>query len=355
MIFNPFNINLNKDELENFRSEMLIFFDEKIRENCNYGDVVIKIGRKGAFVFEDLCKGYPLNVSEITFFDFSCFDPQTLKGKNILVFDDSIHTGKTIKKMLSTINDFGSLTVVTILASKDTYENLVNEYPNVRFVSHKILPEIEFLKVYYNFMPAYFDSICIPNLNLIVDKITFSRKLSKEEVVKLFSTELYEPEIIDSSIQFEDRFKMVLEFDEELRKKTYEYAVSNGINFELDQCKVRFFIHILENQTQIYLEYVITPIPTNLTLSNCTGRLNYKYFLCNKEINMRVECFICSVYNVTMYIRSFLRRILESNKLRLNYNSTLKFEPLPWIFNGTLIDSNNFTTTVVEDLSYSAL
>lgn len=88
-----------------------------------------------------------------------------IKGKNIVIFDDSIKEGRNIRRILELNGNFSSakkITVAVLLSRSDTKKKLESEFPNIKFYSEKETSKDNFSKDYLKFIQPYLDSICLP-------------------------------------------------------------------------------------------------------------------------------------------------------------------------------------------------
>lgn len=339
-----FKSNLSGSQLYAFRQDIMESFKTEIIQNIYKWDVLLVIGHKGLFIFEDIVNEIPLpeNIRCISSFEIETIDKFFFENKRILLFDDSIHGGDTIKNCINNIRKYKikSLTVVAILVNNESYGEIIEqeEYKNVEFIPYKVFPnEDEFLKFFLIYTREYLDFICMPKSknDLIIDEFTIPQKLSKEHVKNLFSTEKSIVQEEKTFIDFPERFKMVLEFSEEECEDIKSEVIPKNCNFDIEPCKVRFFVHTSEIKTKIYIEYIVHPNLANF--SKCNGQLKYKYNSCSgKDKDRDHDCLICSIYNLTKYVRTVLKKNIQRKKIYP------EFRELVWICNGSIIDHTAF-------------
>jgi len=322
--FNPFNQNLTKKELMSFRQNLLSFFQEEILNNIDNWDIIVKIDRKGILIFDDLVKDSPIpgKIMQIPSFDISSYgDEQGFENKSVLLFDDSIRTGKQIRTEIDKINRYNikSITVATIMANDETFENLENEYRNIGYIIFKILNGYDFRSLFTKYMTKYFDYICMPQTkDLKVVKYTFPFRFSSNRIMQLFKTEHSKVELEKTEIEFEDRFKMVLDFSDEEIANIKENVIPKHINLKIDTCKIRFFVHILEFKTEIYIEYIINP---KGDFSKCDSSFNY----CLKEKQEdNYICLVCSIFNLINFVEGPIKKKV------ISHNKSYEYYELPW-------------------------
>lgn len=313
--FDPFAESVSADELiNNFRHDLLNFFQDQVIDNVHKWDIIVKIDRKGILVFDDLIKDAQLSIEilQIPSFDIP-HKKKIFQNKRVLVFDDSIRTGGQISTAIDEINTLGviSISVAVVLAKEDTYEKLKEEYKNINFIQYKILNDVDFLYFFGKYMPSYFDYICMPQTkDLRVIKFTIPCKLSKSDVVNLFNTGKRKVEIIKTGIEYDDRFKMILEFTDDEIKEIEVKVIPKTIDLKLDTCKIRFFIHMLNIETNIYIEYIINPVGDFM---GCCG--DFKDCINSPQKETDPMCLLCSIYNLTNYARNMLEKdLIAQNK-----------------------------------------
>lgn len=318
--FDPFGDNLTKTELENFRQEISKYFNETIIDKIDNWDVIVKIDRKGILVFDDLSKGIfqPINIEQIKSFDVLNYENKTGFGNmNVLLFDDSIRTGGQIRTEIDKIRKYNikSLSVAVILANTNTLEELRNQYTDVEFISCKLFDNADFLTFFGKYMPEYFDYICMPQTkDLKVVEVKFSFKLQKDEIIQLFNTKKSNVDLEENKFEYEDRFKMVLDFSKDEIKEIEEKVIPENINLKLDTCKIRFFVHVSETETKIYIEFIVNPFGD---FSNCNEDFEY----CRQEHKEKdgPNCLFCSIWNLTNYLENRLKMNLDAQNMFYEY------------------------------------
>ena len=318
--FNPFGDNLTKTELEKFRQEMSTYFNEKIIDKIDNWDIIVKIDRKGILVFDDLSKGIsqPINIRQIKSFAYSNYEHKTgFENMNVLLFDDSIRTGEQIRKEIEQIRKYHirSLSVAVILANNNTFEKLRNQYADVEFISCKTFDNSDFLAFFGKYMPGYFDYICMPQTkDLKVDEVKFSFKLQKDEIIQLFNTKKSNVELVETKIEYGDRFKMILDFSKDEINEIEEKVIPKSVNLKLDTCKIRFFVHVSEIETKIYIEFIINPFGD---ITNCNEDFVYCFQKDKEKINS--GCLICSIWNLATHLKNNLKMNLDAQNIFPEY------------------------------------
>lgn len=318
--FDPFADNLTKTELENFRQEMSKFFNEKIVDSIDKWDIIVKIDRKGILVFDDLSKGtlQPINTKQIKSFDVLNYENKTgFENMDVLLFDDSIRTGEQIRSEIDKIQKYNikSLSVAVILANTNTLEELRNRYIDVEFIPCKSFDDADFLAFFGKYMPGYFDYICMPQTkDLKVDEVKFSFKLQKDEIIQLFNTKKSNVKLVETKIEYGDRFKMFLDFSKDEINEIEEKVIPKSVNLKLDTCKIRFFVHVSEIETKIYIEFIINPFGD---ITNCNEDFVYCFQKDKEKINS--GCLICSIWNLATHLKNNLKMNLDAQNIFPEY------------------------------------
>lgn len=90
-------------------------------------DVIISTLRKGSWIIDDILRVYGLNITHFTNKRLEEVPKEDLFDKHILVFDDSIHEGKSIINILSKINMPCSVRVACIAINDEAVEKIEKE------------------------------------------------------------------------------------------------------------------------------------------------------------------------------------------------------------------------------------
>ena len=326
--------NLSTEGLNSFRHDLIRFFNTKVFDSTHNWDIVVKVDRKGIWIFNDLMKDAQISSEFVQISSFGIIDNQELfQHKKVLIFDDAIHHGTKIREEIDKINKLGvkSLTIAVLFANSDTYEKLKIEYKNIELICYKILNDSDYSTEIIKHMPCYFDYLCMPQpTDLIVHRVRL-RKLSKNEIMQLFRTEKTKIEIVESNNEYDDRFKMTLDFSRDEIKDIKTKVIPKSIDLELSMCKIRVFVHISEMTTDIDIEYICIP---DSNFSGCDR--NFKYCFkrfdgvlvrdeCVKESENSPVCLKCSIFNLTDYVANMLKTCLIAQK------KSYEWIELPWI------------------------
>ena len=165
-------------------------------------------------------------------------------------------------------------------------------------------------------MPGYFDYMCMPQTkDLKIVEVKFSFELQKDEIIQLFNTKKSNVELEETIYEYEDRFKMVLDFSKDEINEIEEKVIPKSANWKLDTCKIRFFVHVSEIETKIYIEFIITPELGDF--SNCNE--DFEYCLQKSKEKDTHNCLFCSIWNLTTHLENMLKVNLNRQKIRCEY------------------------------------
>ena len=338
-----FTNHLNECEFFTFRQDLLEAFKNDILKNINKWDIIIVVGQKGLFIFEDMIQELDKNITYISNFEINSYGLDNFENKKILLFDDSINRGKTIGEKIDILLQYRtkSITVFSIASTVRRYNELVmkyRKYQNVEFMIYKkFSSKKRFCEFFLVYIREYLDFVCMPKYkrDLIVDEFIYSGKLSEVEVKNLFRTEKSIVETEGTFLQHKNRFKMVLEFCDEDYESLKRSVFPEKFDFELNPCKVRLYVHTSEAITKIFIEYIVLPELADFSI--CNKDLKNKYFSCSrKNENMNRNCLICTIYNLTEHVRKIILKKISEKKIRGDFKNVL------WLYEGETIDLNNF-------------
>ncbi|WP_321429853.1 phosphoribosyltransferase [uncultured Methanolobus sp.] len=320
--------SLSHEDILYFRKKIVAKY-RNIFSNDKW-DIIVKIDRKGILLYDDITRGELLNVKCVANYNSFLNNETLFKNKKILLFDDSIHKGKTILKNINIISEHNphSLDIAVVLADKNVFSNLKRKFhkSKINFMNPYMFGNNEehFLLLYKKYISPYLDYICLPQTkDLIIDKITFKGYLDDETLINLFSDKESSIRIYKS---FDDRSKMEMKLKCNA-KNLIEEADKKSIDafFEYDQLRVRFFVHKVNLQTTVYIEYIAFPNYFQKPTKPCKSCRVTKI----KELkNNGEDCLACLIYNTTKNLRkTILKKMNEEN-----------IEKEMWIFKGEIID-----------------
>jgi hypoxanthine phosphoribosyltransferase len=117
----------NLEEVTNLYTQMITrggiqSFLQKILGDVK-PDVVISTLRKGYWIMEDFMRAYEIDATHMITDDVK---PEDLRGKSVLIFDDSIHTGKGIKDAVKKVEMLtqSPVHVACIAINREAYDSI---------------------------------------------------------------------------------------------------------------------------------------------------------------------------------------------------------------------------------------
>jgi hypoxanthine phosphoribosyltransferase len=341
------NPQVQLDDVLDFRNELMDFMQIEVVDNIDKWDVILTKNRKGTIIFYDLVKKerVPSEILPIT--DYEIYkESNDLTEKRILLFDDSIKSGDTLTKLVKKLEAMRpkSISIVSLLVTEniDNFESKCGI--NVIYWK-KSEKTKEFTLDYLNQFRHYIDYLCMPQTkDLIVEKFCIPAKLSKSEIISLFTINGIEPKHYDErEIDFPGSLPLYHSFLEDDYNLDYIDKENNGyvlkfkdMKLGLNQLKIRFFVHFNESSTEIHLEY-ISVSSFNEILANCKSNFKYLDIACNQHKDVKSsDCLICFQYNSYQKIREEVIPHLISKGNNKN------IELLPWCTKGRIVDENCF-------------
>lgn len=179
----------------------------------------IKIARRGAQLYTDQqFSKRELNLLHVISDRLMQDCVEIIKGKSILIFDDSIKEGSNVRRVLDEIMPLASdITVAVLLSRSDTLENLKSEYPHVKFHCEIITSENNFGKEYLKKIQPYLDSICLPlQNNHPLLSISFDNSFTEQTVIDIFNKYGFIKDDDCKKFEYIDGDKTLFEFSKEM-------------------------------------------------------------------------------------------------------------------------------------------
>jgi len=308
MAGDPFKAGYSIDEFNNIRQNFIDnFFSKLICKYKNEWDYIIKIGRKGLFVFDDLSNKQSVTENDISSFDLPLYKQKNFEHKRILLFDDSICSSELIKSCIKTFPLSTKITIAALIANK----GILDQLKDVTIITYKDFINENYDTFYYEYMPMYFEYICMPEPTSLSDEYIFHQHLTDEEIKNIFTIETRTPKKCENSFNFKDRFQMELIFN----KKIIDKLLIKYNKVKSLECKIKLYIHKYATKTKIYVEYIF--VPAN-NLSTCEKLKE------NCEFPYLTSCPICCNRDLADMVRNQIEENLKSKKFYFN--------PLPWYF-----------------------
>lgn len=297
-------------------------------------DIVIKMKRKGKAIFESLEEEFPQLTKLVPFTDTNfIYEIDKVKNRDVLVFDDSIHSGKSVERIIKYLQGFNcKVMVLNVLSLETTTDRLRKEFPDVTFKIFKEFNEKGYSDFYSSYMFGYLDLV---NMSLEKDhflvKIKTTPFLEKEILKEALKGQSQVIEI-ENIIPKENGYKLSCECHD-IYKKAPKKHFKNIKNLEM--CKVRFFVKSTSKYSEVNIAPIIIPKP--FSLEKCeedkifcdTNKLKFIIVTPDGDAELKLEelgdetrnglkesqCLNCAIYYITdVFLEEFMRYFKE--KLR---------------------------------------
>ena len=222
------------------------FISDNLVELLEY-EVVIRMKRKGKAIFDDLIEDYPKLEKLVPYTDsYVMYYPNKIKKRNVLIFDDSIHHGKSAKDIIEIVQKIGynKILFLTVISQKDSLESLKTHYSedeNIQFREYIVKDENGYKKFYADYMFGYLDHV---NSSLEHDNALIKMKIGSSIDIDTFKNLLsgkrnfvYE---VERFVEKENEYKISLECPwlyDKMKKSFFK-------NIKMDMVKVRFFVKL---------------------------------------------------------------------------------------------------------------
>lgn len=251
-------VAIARTKIRKFLTEIII--DKKT-------DVIISTLRKGSWIIDDFLKIKELDIRH--FSANSKLDCEEFNGKHILIFDDSVHTGKSIRETLEKTEKFENVRVGCIVINDETKQEIEATGVSVTslesfkdytlygkggelipgcqayYYAHFMIPYVSNLSV--NYSPDYV------NLSLILESS------SSKELETIISCAINGIQGVERKEFYEvDRTANTMRASVPINKEYLDrYLMSElGATYEPDISKLRVSATVYRN----YSEIVITPM-----------------------------------------------------------------------------------------------
>jgi hypothetical protein len=286
----------DKIDFDNSVSLVNDFFSCIIMPNLNDSTYIIKVKRKGTIIFNE--QAQQIDALKMRY----CIEPNYIEqngdifeGKSILIFDDSIEDGETIKPILEKIKlmNLEKINVCVLLAREDSLIALRRKYPQVNFHSAKIERGDSFTSTYGKIIWPYLDYIHLPiqDEHPLIE-IDFSGSLSQELLCEFlkkygeFSIDRY----MENYVNLDDRFKGIMILTGESLKIIL--ACQNE-NPDVDDVKFKLRVYYRRNlsneKSTLILQPILLEAPEHINKNKLKNKIIKKFliddfifkFLCN--------------------------------------------------------------------------
>jgi len=310
---------IDKDKALKIETEFSEFIHSHLEELLEY-DVVIKMKRKGKALFDDLVEKYPKLEKLIPFTDpaIRYYIPK-IKGRKILIFDDSIHKGQSAKKIIELLKSIGydKILFLTIIAQKSSLDVLEKKYPKsegIQFLQFKVCEEESYLKFYEEYMFGYLDSVnrSLENDHFLV-KMKIDRLIDMNQLMSMFDKKdnyVYE---VERFVDKKNEYKISVECP------SIYYKMKNPFfkKIKMDMVKVRFFVKLNQQNKIGTTDITLSPIlmPREFSL-DCDAKYKNNCSL-NKNIEEKLVNLICINCLIRTLTNEFITEFIEDFNIEL--------------------------------------
>ncbi|MFH1774836.1 MAG: phosphoribosyltransferase [Methanobacteriota archaeon] len=267
-------------------------------------------------IFEDLKKTVPeisriYNISESEI----PLERQNIQNKNVLIIDDSIDTGKSVKNIINELKvlEPNKITVLNVVVRKSTLDKLEKEYPTIEFRSYKTIEDDLFFKYYSEHMFGYLDYITksLDKDHFIITLKT-NKPLSKNDLLECFNNDLFEAYDVERIIERKSEYKISVEclkFFSNIERKHLKNIK------EMEMVKVRFYVD--SSGTYSALDIIPILVPIGIPIQQCKED---KRFCLVKRVERRKIpekakdrlCLLCVQYYLPVeFIEKFITYLKE--------------------------------------------
>jgi hypoxanthine phosphoribosyltransferase len=263
-------------------------------------DIVVSKERKGSNLFERYLSANA--VTDIHHVRFDLMKPDEINGSKVLVFDDGIHYGNTIRKIIQRLRKYGAanIKVRAIISDEETFKKISREFPMVDFDSALKVHSEDYTRTYNLTFYRIFDqqyspldshlefTVHIRGINEL-DDLTQAFQISGGEIYWIPTLEQSNLDIIKGTIYFQPS---QIQHDQ-------SFPACN-----IEMYKIRFY---LRDKGTHGIRILFTPIVHlgNIDLDNCKKDFDGCNRICSSPTAKSLEegdfspCLECYEYRVT--------------------------------------------------------
>jgi len=240
--------SINETNAKKIEVEFKDFIYSNLETLIDY-DLVIKMKRKGKAIFDDIIEDERLSglekLIQYTNSNVYYYTPK-IEGRKILIFDDSIHYGKSARKIIHLLKKIGyeEILFLTVISQEESLKLLEEEYTedeNISFLQYKTKNERGYEKFYADYMIGYLDHV---NKSLESDhtlvKLKINTFIEKEKFIKLFNEKRNYVYEVERFVEKNNEYKISLECPWIYNRMNKSFFN----NIRMDMVKVRFFVKL---------------------------------------------------------------------------------------------------------------
>lgn len=281
-------------------------------------DCIVTIARKSHRILSDILESEGMDTVRIIRDTELC--SEDINDRSIMVFDDSIHTGGSIKGCVDTIRRIGSPSGIHIVS-------LLSNREGLQYLKDNGLGEyhVDSFKTFYNYKEqseeynSWMFSLIEGTKNklgyeFVSEKICFrcDMKIIEELLLETFNEQGYISTPLESEISEHNR----------VRNLSFSPQVSDEVEgWEFPNPKIRANIIGQDAGCLLVLEYMVFPEDINVLAEACNDE-NISYKICMYGDKTSKNCLKCILLESAIkYIRKFdsvLLRSIERNGIPFN-------------------------------------
>jgi len=262
-------------------------------------DVIISTRRKGSWIIDDTLKTSDLEIKHYTNDDIQNIPPLNIVGKNVLIFDDSIHKGKSTLNILSKIKGYKDVRVACITTNDEALERIEKKKVKVEFLekfkeyaaydgkSKELIPGCQ--TYYYTFfMIPYISSLSVnysPDYKSLFVEVRGGSSKTLESMTESVidaiggadGDDLYE---VDNTMYTR---RVSLRIGEEYLER---YLSDIGVPYEMDISKLRISVSVYKSHSEIVVTPMLCPIcddVADVDMQNLPFYLSGRFIAENRE------------------------------------------------------------------------
>jgi len=285
------------------------------------GDIIISKERKGSLLFYMYSHNYS---PSITHKKYSLIKKEDLRGKSVLVFDDGIHYGSTMRGIINKLKNFppAQIKVYAFITDVESFNKLRNDYPDVNFESTLKVPPEDYTITYNRNFYRMFDKLERP-LDSHLEYDVFVRGINRlSDITNLFTIPNMDCYHIPT---LESKDLQVLKGTLSSIDLGLVKCPAINIPYRLEMYKIRFYVYKEERGK---IRFTFTPIiqMSGYDIEKCKGNSPY----CAKFKNVvegtngnavPIGCLSCGEFQITIplfksFIKEFISR-LHSKKIEV--------------------------------------
>jgi len=211
-----------------------------------------------------------------------------IKGKNVLVFDDGINTGKSMNRVAKKLMDFKAkkLVAFAIIGTLEPKDLDLDNYKKV--LAWQAVPAEDYADEHNQTILSLYEYLEQTPMNY---SQVYLRLESEAEVVNtVLSLGDFKDGALRRDVPKPGKSQNLIghvEFDSRVKKKVERFFPDVKFDFTVQQVKIRFYIYIHEDHCNLLLLPVVHPM--NLLIEKC----DKKWCICPRDEEPQYPCAKC--------------------------------------------------------------